>query len=191
MQVETYEVERQSNEIAQLAADGEAAMLIEKLGLVGQQKTISEDGTHMPYRPMTKVEGAVFGALFPRRSKVEDFSDGPIPVRVLQVIAHCRELNLPALAYLEVWYSENSKEDPVLVGRSNSYSGTNYLLARWGDSLFPFEKMLADAIKKVRVRAKSELQKLKREIETALTCVDDLVEAEMQDGNIYHPHAYI
>lgn len=193
MQIETYEIERESSEISQLAADGEAMMLIEKLGLEGQRKTFAKDGTQMPYRPMTKQEAAVFGIMFPRRTEVTAFSDGPIPVRVLQVISHVRELDLPELRYIEVWHAESAKDDPVLVARSAQYSygGTNYLLARWGDALLPLEELTKKAIEKASASATLALKAAAREVAMALELVEDKVRDGILSGEPYTPHCHV
>lgn len=114
MQTETYEVEKiDQNEMQALAADGEAALLIEQLGLKGQQTLMTPETKELiPYRVMTKEEHTVFKTLFPQRCAVEEYQQGPIPLRVLQVAAHARTLvDLPDFAYLEVWHPKQGIED--------------------------------------------------------------------------------
>lgn len=73
----------------------EALALIGSLGLAGQQELLSEravgDGetvvTRNPYRKMTGEEAHIFRAILPREVDIKKYSDGPIPVRVLQIAA--------------------------------------------------------------------------------------------------------
>ncbi|MEE9471786.1 MAG: hypothetical protein V3W32_08690, partial [Gemmatimonadota bacterium] len=72
--------------------------------------------------------------------EVEDYKAGPIPLRVLQVVAHAR----PLFDEVHVWYSGSVQvKDPILVGYrgGNRYKGTKFILARWGDELGSLEEL--------------------------------------------------
>lgn len=192
MQVETYEVEPQSTEIASLAADGEAAMLIEQLGLDGQRSLVNQKtGTVCPYRLITAEEKAVFETLFPQKAAAKDYKSGPIPLRVLQCIAHVRELERADMAYLQVWYPKDGKDDPVLVARSDYYTNPIYLIARWGLALLPFEKLREMAIEKMTASAKAALSRARSEIEAASASVEDRVRASILGGEVYNPYVNV
>jgi hypothetical protein len=163
MKIQTYEIEETSSEIATLAADGEAMQIIDSLNLVGQLGlTNKETDTRFPYRKMTKAEREVFGVICPYKTRIENYSDGLIPVRVLQVAAHAAATQ--HCDWLEIWHPESSDiKDPFLVGRigskqSNGYTDSFYLLARWGEELLPFEQMEAIAQK---IKARQLVAKLK------------------------------
>lgn len=97
-------------------------------------------------------------------------------------------------AALRVWYPREARiDDPVLIGvvKRHQYpdhaekwmreltSDTFYLLARWGKTLPPFEKLEELAVKMCRTRRMSQLKKAIKEAETALAVAqetDDLAE---------------
>lgn len=188
MKVETYEVEQENTEIAQLAADGESAMLIEKLGLNGQKTLMNTDtGTMLPYRLITKEENAVFSTLFPIKTRIEEYKSGPIPVRVLQVAAFVKELGRSDMKILEVWHPEDAKDDPVLVAREESWRGTIYLLARWGQALLSFDELREKAVEKLKAVCVGKLKKARAEVESELAHVEDSIRAKMADGDVYNP----
>lgn len=188
MQVETYEVEQENTEIAQLAADGESAMLIEKLGLAGQQTLLNKaTGTMLPYRIITKEENAVFSALFPIKTKIEEYKSGPIPVRVLQVAAFVKELGREDMQRLEVWHPEDAKDDPVLVARKDYWGNPIYLLARWGVALLPFDELREKAVEKLKAVSISKLKKAQTEIQNELAHVEDSIRGKIMEGEIYNP----
>lgn len=163
MIVETYEL----SELAEQTADDadECAKLAESLGLAGQQKYLSTPDTPAcPYRVVTAEEGFVYAELCPKTVEVSKYADGPIPLRVLQVIAHAR--TIPLFKFLQVWCPATPREpDPVLVGVDVAHDwmrtpSKSYLLARWGDVLETFEVLMARAVK----RAESRLEAAWRSI---------------------------
>jgi hypothetical protein len=178
MQIETYEIEESKDELALMACDSEALELIEKLGLEGQ-KSLSdkETVTRFPYRKMTKEESNVYGLLFPQRSLLEKYKDGIIPLRVLQVAAHCKELDF--LENITVWYPENADiTDPVLVGTrkdpEKSYITEVYILARWGSALESLEALAVKAKKMWIERAKSELINISSKVKADIEAIDSI-----------------
>lgn len=192
MQVETYEVESKGDdEIQILASDGEAAMLIESLGLDGQKAMLNKDsGDFFPYRKITKEEHAVFKTLFTNRCEAKSYKDGPIPLRVLQLMSHAKELHHPDLAYFEVWYPEAGHDDPVLVGRKTYYQDPVYLLARWGNALDPFEALQEKAVKKSVAQAKVKLMQIQSKVGSALADVDSHVRAAILKGELFDPQLH-
>lgn len=156
MQVETYE-EIEVDADGQEERDAEAIALIEQLGLEGQQRLLKKNeagNTHRNVYPMmTSEQVFVFEQLFPQKTKVTDYAAGPIPVRVLQVVAHGREM----FDRVEVWHkrvNDPDLKDPLLVGVNKEYSFETgygrYLLARWGEALEPYPVLLELAAKRYR-----------------------------------------
>lgn len=191
LQVETYEVEAlNGSEIENLAAEGEAMELIEKLGLEGQRNLGGESASHFPYRQLTAIEHFTFKALFPNRSSIEQYKSGPIPLRALQVAAFIREMDNEEFGYLEVWYPQPGIDDPVLVARKNAYSDPVYLLARWGHALKPIEELYEQAKGVIATQTKAKLLKAKQEIESALADPEVYYAEEIASGKIPTPCFY-
>ncbi len=172
MQVESFEV----TEVNEYGAEFEQEQiaLIDQLGLDGQKKLISrpdEDSalSLCPYRKVTKEEHFVYTTLFPVIERLERYSSGPIPTRVLQIAAHAKTC-VPGV--LMVWRAENAKEDPILTCHPEAYdfySKDAYILARWGDCLAPFEELTQKAIKVASEKAISALNEIKLNIERDIT----------------------
>lgn len=184
MKIETYEIEEvKGSEASTLAADGEALILIEKLGLKGQQQLLSSDGTgtRFCYPIMTKLEALVYGTCFPMKTELTAFAVEIIPIRVLQVAAFCKDF--PQTAWLEVWHPATSKVDPVLVGRRSHYSGDNYLLARWGNALDSFEVLTERARKIYAENAKLKVMKLQSELEVMAKNMEYSIAKAFVDGD--------
>jgi hypothetical protein len=165
MEVETYEVislDEQGGDIINETVSEEALALIESLGLGGQKALVerhtADDGeeveTRWPYRVLTAEETNIFATLFPVRTPIAKYQDGPIPLRVLQVAAHAKEMGLA----LFVLHPENGvrMDDPVLVGeragRVRTWERERFLLARWGDELVSLDELRAKAEVKLSAR---------------------------------------
>lgn len=182
MKIETYEIEEiNSSEASVMAADGESAELIEKLGLAGQRELINpESGTRFQYPRMTKLQTLVFETCFPVKTKLDAFRHEIIPLRVLQVAAFCRDFQ--QTAFLEVWHTAIPKQDPILVGRKESYSSENYLLARWGDSLDTFEQLIEKARPILKAKCVARLNKLKSGVKEIEVSLDDDINNALLTG---------
>ena len=196
IQVETYEVTEgiPSSEMEALALEGEAQLLIESLGLSGQKALFSKEGgdsIHHPYRAMTKEEHTVFSTLFPHTSDVSDYKDGPIPLRILQIIAHVRELDHPDMQYIGVMHPPKFVDDPILFAQKTSFSGTRFILARWGYALKPFDDLKEDAIKRKVEIAKGEFTRIKRSVEGVLEDVESYVREQFAKGDEATPAYYL
>jgi hypothetical protein len=159
MQVETYEC----TEITAAGVpedNAEQVALIERLALKGQQALISGKGEErevIPYRYMTAQESFVYLTLCPRATPVEEYSLSPIPVRVLQVISHARELDIGKLLVLHP--EDPADPDPVLVSEGAKEYRKYRLLARWGEELASFEELGKRAVKVAAAKTKAEISK--------------------------------
>lgn len=182
MQVETFEVEEVTGE-SHPEVQAEAVELVGKLGLTGQLSLIGSKAdtatkTRAPYRTMTGDERFVYEAMCPEKCRVENYSAGPIPLRVLQVVAHCREIGI--FHHLDVWYARQSLvKDPVLVGYlhdGSDYRVPNppYYLARWGEVLDEFPALFKQALAKRRSEVVAALQQIKAEAAAKLAAITEL-----------------
>lgn len=163
MIVETYEIE----EVAEQEPEqNEAcAVMIEELGLDGQKKLRGDTPTKdaFPYRKITQEEFAVYAILCPQHTKLKDYSEGPIPLRVLQVAAYAK----PLFNELEVWHPGTQIKDPVLIGCKGSeyvWNREHYVLARWGDTLDEWPALLRRAFEMWRSRCLESLTAIEKQI---------------------------
>lgn len=173
MKVETFEQVPVDASAVTEQQTAEAVALCESLGLKGQLKK-SDDGvvTQIPYRTLTQDESFVYFILCPEKVSVTDYSK-PLPLEILKTIAYVRTLDLPELAYLEVWDRTSAMvKDPVLIGRKTEWSGENYLLARWGEELLPLGVLLPDALRIFNTKYKQVLKQIKHKVEQALLAPD-------------------
>ena len=193
LQVETYEIEDATHgEASQMAHDAEAAELIEKLGLSGQKSLQNpETLTRCPYPVAEEDALLVFKALNPETCRPEDYSLDCIPVRVMQVLAHARELNF--FTSFAIWYPKSARiEDPVLVGLRNwkrpghSWETTDiYILARWGKMLLPFAELRELAVRTLRDRATSRIAKALGEMTAAAQQVKTTMDIKFLAHDFY------
>lgn len=191
MQVETFEQTEVVGGKLEDENSPEALEIIESLGLQGQKKMTkeSEGGviTRCPYRTMNIKELRVYECLFPQKTEIQKYQASMIPLRVLQVAAHAKSLDL--FDRIEVWGEISKPRDPILVGikKTDSWSHDNYILARWGDALESFEVLFerAKAVTKEHFKAKAE--KTRAECEIILASLDSQVMQQMDGGFVHIP----
>lgn len=187
MQVETFAT-TELDEQMQPEDTAECTALADRLGLKGQARFSAEPtaegaAQRVPYREMTKEERVVYGLLLPARETVENYSRGPIPLRVLQVLEHARSLGI--YTGFKVWHDQ-AGPDPLLVGEIG-YSAT-HLLARWGESLEPFKQMRRRAVEKFKAQARLKLHKIAAQVQTdldGLKHISDDLAADLEEPTYY------
>lgn len=180
MEIETFEVTELADRGIIENAE-ETKSLVEKLGLNGQKKFVSEKGgVVFSYRKMTRQERNVYGTICPTASKIKEYTDGIIPLRVLQVASYVMETGF--IDELVVWSPISSDiKDPLLIGEKkvkNSWGGTDteyYILARWGEVLESFENLIKTAKEITLVRLKTEYNKAKCAIAADEISMDNVV----------------
>ncbi len=190
MLVETYEVEEATTgEQTPIEVELEAEHLIEELGLIGQQKllVVGHEGTahRVPYQRMTQTEAQVYGVLFPEEKSVFEYDVGPIPLRVLQVVAHGKAI----FHEMTVWYPQTSDPDPVLVARlaDEEWNAPPFLLARWGEALEPFETLYERAVARLSETWTANAERVAAECRAFLESPGGLVKKQMAGTNVYGP----
>jgi len=184
MEVETYEIEEMTDR-STAAIDEEAISLARELGLGGQEyliKNTDNGETRIPYPRMTAGEVRVYETLYPTKTKVEAYNAGIIPVRVLEVIKHSRDL----FQYLYVWHVSQHDPDPILVGAGPSYQ-EYFLLARWGDALEQMPALEKRALKKLTADWKSLLKIKKAEVETFGDSLEANAQQHLAGQSIFPP----
>lgn len=149
MQIETFEQTEVVGGKLEDENSAEALALIETLGLHGQiamtTKTKENVSVRCPYRVMTKKESRVYEHLYPNKVSIENYRDSMIPLRVLQVAAHAKSLNI--YKSITVWCEDGRPTDPVLVGdiKTGEWQTETHILARWGDALESFDVLYQKA----------------------------------------------
>lgn len=178
VQIETYEaIEDAEKEKPEF--EEEAMELITSMGLEGQFSLIEAGkdeetpAERCPYRKMTREERVVYKALLPESTSIERYSDGPIPLRVLQIASHALEF----FDSIEVWYNP-SDVDPLLVG-TNGRNDDLHILARWGDVLKSFTALKEDAAEKIRAKFMVSLKKAQSTVQAEARIVEGMGAAEI------------
>lgn len=183
----------------------EAAALVEQLGLIGQAKIYrkaNESGERevapsiLPYRKMTAQEKSVYEILLPTKSKLENYADGAIPLRVLQIAAHANSL-IPSLEggpwALYVWHPKNADyKDPLLVMRKGEeYREQHfYILARWGEELEEFGVMANKAREMYKAKCIAKMEEARQQLEVWIKSADAKVLEHMNEGTAGEPCLY-
>lgn len=196
MQVETYEVisddpSQGDNALVNELESPEAVALIESLGLTGQRSLLVESKetgavVRSPYRQMTQAEFNIYRTVLPRTVELTEYDDGPIPLRVLQVAAHAREL----FPRIEVWYEAGSRDDPLLLGCDSDCDWrvrVRHMLARWGDVLLPLEDLTAKAAMKLRSRWTSEIADAIEVRQAFIRSIDSKLKLYLQGESVVVP----
>ena len=186
MLVETFEVLETDCE-GNVEQDAEAIALIEKLGLDGQKSLIHGAGDkaeRCPYRKMSVQEQFIYERICPQKTKLSEYSDGPIPLRVLQVAAHAREL----FQECYVWSATSvDMNDPVLVGRKGSeYSPELFILARWGEVLEPLDVLAKKACEIFRGWYAAEINKAIGTLKSGIEQVAVMADSEITSRTRWH-----
>lgn len=188
MQIETYEVPEVAACDGTVESEAEAVALIERLGLEGQRELLNptKKQERCPYRKMTAEEFKVYEVILSNKTPLKKFSDGPIPLRVLQVAAHAQEL----FDHVYVWHAPNADiKDPLLVGINGAcadYGDRQYfLLARWGDVLLPFAELRALAAKLWAEKLRVKFSKIMAEAKARLESVNEADCLLMDAPNVY------
>lgn len=123
----------------------EAAALVERLGLTGQEKFTqqADDGTiqRVPFPALTQPMERAVTALAPSVYDLKAYTRDAIPLRILKAVdAHADLFNHWLV------YSDDHDADPFLIGIiGERYGGQKYLVGRWGEHLFPFEQLATRA----------------------------------------------
>lgn len=192
MEVETYEIEETTTEgKPPEEVEAVAIQMIEEMGLDGQKKLLAgpedEVGTRIPYPIMKASEKAVYEQICTSKADLVDYSAGIIPLRVLQVAAHARDI----FEGLEVWYPDIHDPDPILVGKrkppGRTYGQEYFLLARWGEVLEPFEELAAKAEKLLKDDWKNRAETKLAEIKAFQASMDAQVKKYLGGTHVYTP----
>lgn len=198
MKVETYEVMSidvdSENRVLDEIRSSEAVQLIEELGLKGQHQFLQKESgaavVRFPYRRMTLEESRIFKVICPSETDLQDYSDGPIPLRILQVAAFAKDFCKKVV----VWHPESAVEkDPILVGKMKGRNGweweqEDYLLARWGDELVTLDEARELAMTKLAPMVRQKVSSVHARLAAIAGDIQGTVESYLRGGEVDIPN---
>lgn len=173
MLVETFEV----NELVAdpLENNEKQLELIQQLDLEGQKSLIgaSSNKTLCMYKRVTREQSYIIGTLCPQKTPVASYKNMQIPLRILQVIAHCQQENY----FKNLWVFDKEDErvkDPFLVGETARAAdhqwgnGDFYLLGRWGEELESWQELTKKADLITRAKLEEFVEEAKHKLDGML-----------------------
>ena len=190
MLVETFEQTEVTSDMGvEVENKEECVELAKELELEGQIGLLSgnkEKPEICPYRKMKSEEVFVYEIICPESCNASEYNEGPIPLRVMQVLAHARSLEI--FKEIKIWYAPNADiKDPVLVGQrmhNNGYTTERFILARWGDELAPMSELMPKALQKARATLKANLAEIYAKVKAKLDFIDDIPDHQFFGGKI-------
>jgi len=144
MEVETYVREDMEILITETDQLEEWKQKVDECELHGQKKLIEKAKSPVPFSAMTAEEWNVYKILCPQSEPLDEFSQEAIPLRVMSVIALCKQENY--FDEIKVWHAI-ATPDPIIIGKIEEVF---YLIAKWGREILPYSKLkeLAEEIVK-------------------------------------------
>ena len=162
--------------------------LVEATGLKGQQSLKQEDKSPIPFPFMNEGMKRVYNTLCPDTETAEKYNKTTIPVRVLSVIALCKQEGY--FDELQIW-SDNATPDPIVVGikkdPDSDWRKYLYLIARWGDELRSYPELVQIAKARFKEQQTARLNTKILECNEKLHNIDMYIEKEFSDRSVYWP----
>ena len=156
MAIETYLIEDSEKMISEPEHLEEWLKTVEDLGLEGQKELAKPGKSPIPFLAMNRAMERVYATLCPNKTKVHQYRNSTIPLRVLSLIALSEREKY--FCKVEIW-DDKEKPDPVAVGYLNdNYDSPTFLIARWGDELRDFPSLKNEAITRFRENKKRDYQ---------------------------------
>lgn len=158
--IATYEAEPDPTSEMKPEELDEMIELANKLGFDGQKTLTPKAAPSFPYLPMSPRTLLIYANAYPEKENAKKFDRMAIPIRVLQVAAYVKAHPESPFKLVEVWTDKDGNE-AALVGRTETYKGEFYLLARWtkhpAANLSPEDHMQLVASEVWRARALAKL----------------------------------
>jgi len=177
MQVETFDCVEVMGDKSHPEVEKEVLNLIDSLELDGQKV----NGKLNPFPQMTREQVFVYNKLCPEIYDIKEYNRTQIPLRVLQTYDMARKIDI--FSEIEIWdVQDTTIKDPVMValiknqlnfegiirnGRITSMRPLyrRFLLARWGESLEPFEVLKTKAFDMAYLELKTHLKRLRSHVD--------------------------
>jgi hypothetical protein len=191
MKVETYDM-LETIENQACGIDDQSKELIKELNLEGQESLLNDSGERQPYQILSEQQGFICNTLFPVFTRLDRYSIGPIPYRVLKEAKVAKD----HFKYLYVLHEAPLViKDPVLIGSKselydwnkarNRYEGCS-LIARWGEALESWEDMYGKAVKVFFKEQSEALTAIRYDIEKAIEMMKSNIMPTNKSFNIYN-----
>jgi hypothetical protein len=118
----------------------------QELGLENQLALAEPDKSPIPFECINEVQRRVYETLCPVKTMYKDYKRTAIPLEVLSLIALSEKEGY--FSDIQIWYDDKTP-DPFAIGlvKESDWRHRYYCIARWGDSLKPFEELKSTAIK--------------------------------------------
>lgn len=158
MEIQIFD-ERELDSDLKQESDEEALDLMRELGF-----SAPDTAARICYPRPTAEQGFILSTLFPTRTKLTNYTQGTIPVRVLKE-ARSYMQEFPGHRLFVLSEPPATVVDPVLIASDSEYEWQNddparwRLIARWGNALESWDKLL---IKASEVHKASVIDKLKK-----------------------------
>lgn len=159
----------------------------EELGLSAQLELSNKDKSPVPFEFMNTVTKRVYETICPAKVNYKQYAKTAIPLEVLSLIALSEKETY--FKEIQIWYDDKTP-DPFAVGvrkkagSSYDWDLEYYTIARWGDSLRPFEELKAMAIKAYhhtqRLGLQSKMIEAKHKLESLEITVAKYFNAEAE-----------
>jgi hypothetical protein len=153
MQVEIFEEKRIDIDSTVFEEWNRRIQLIQELGLKGQEEWVAayERAKNIPFKILSQEELSIWREFLPTAYRDEqalmnhrfeddedsfrtqDYNRDFIPLKALEVWSECR-----LKGYFSSYQIRTAEIDPVLIGMIGPL---HFLIARWGESLKPFEEI--------------------------------------------------
>lgn len=157
--------------------EAEAIVLIESLGLEGQQELLvpterDSHGARLPYLKLTSEQQSVFQLLYPQETGMSVLSSPILPSPVQEIANHAKEV----FKELFVWERANnsSQDNLVLIGCNDTLMHRDmFLLARWGNALEPYSSLKEKATSVFRRNRKNRLIEIVEQANALIETADN------------------
>jgi len=167
MAVESFLIEEVQTLVTEQEDLAQWQKLVNECGMSGQTERSVEGKSPIPFPVMTRGMVNVYNTLCPQHEKAETYKTGTIPLRVLSLIALCKQEKY--FNKLEIWHND-TKPDPILVGfPKDSWGSSAHLIARWGDELRSYPELenhvREHLLRQRRLTLKAELDGVEARVE--------------------------
>jgi hypothetical protein len=177
METKSYLIEEHETTLFDNEEINQWKELVDKLNLPEQRNLIAENKSPLPFPAMSKAEKDIYTVVLDTHQDYKLFGREAIPLQGLSLIALCEAEKY--FDKIEIWYSEQRKDDPLIIGKKYDsesdrvkqyyWNMSNFIIFAWGPKLKPFTSLLPlyEQYRKKQIESTYEnnLKNLKDEVE--------------------------